>query len=64
MKEKGGQTDLIVMGRRRKSADIHKRRKGDSTHFNITVGVESRNSVGGTADSLCRLFTKKTIKVC
>lgn len=28
------------------------------------LGVESRNSVGGTEDSLCRLFTKKIIKVC
>lgn len=29
----------------------------------LSVGVESRNSGGGTADSLCRLFTKKTIKI-
>lgn len=51
--------------RRRTSADIEKRRKGDSTDFNITtVGVESRNSGGGTEDSLCQLFTKRTIKVC
>lgn len=51
-------------GKRKQSTDIEKRRKGISTDFNITtVGAESRNSVGGTEDSLCRQFTKKTIKV-
>lgn len=60
-KEERGQTDFTEDWKR---VDRHQRRKGDSTHFNITTaGVESRNPVGGTADSLCRPLTKKTIKV-
>lgn len=41
---------------------MRKQRKKDLTDFNMTtvyLAVERRNSVGGTEDSLCRLFTKR-----
>lgn len=39
------------------------RREGDCTDFKICA-VGKGNSGGGTEDSLCQVFTKRTIKVC
>lgn len=47
----------------RKRQSEEKRREEILLILILSVGVESRNSGGGTADSLCRLFTKKTIKI-
>lgn len=74
IKGKRGQTDSTVLrgfkeskgvkrGKRQRRERVQTYR--DSTDFNITTaGVESRNPVGGTEDSLCRGFSKKTINVC